>query len=101
MFLNSMAAAYDPHSSYLAAQELKNFDISIKLSLEGIGAVLRWEDGYTVVNSIVPGGAASRHGKIKSEDYIIQKGDRLEIYEHILLDPKERRKLIASRNKKD
>ena len=40
-------------------------------------------------------------GKIKSEDYIIQKGDRLEIYEHILLDPKERRKLIASNNKKD
>ena len=40
-------------------------------------------------------------GKIKSEDYIIQKGDRLEIYEHILLDPKERRKLIASKNKKD
>ena len=62
MFLNSMAAAYDPHSSYLAAQDLKNFDISIKLSLEGIGAVLRWDDGYTVVNSIVPGGAAgARH----------------------------------------
>tara|TARA_Y100000741_G_scaffold234132_1_gene179000 strand:- start:107 stop:397 length:291 start_codon:yes stop_codon:yes gene_type:complete len=40
-------------------------------------------------------------GKIRSEDYIIQKGDRLEIYEHILLDPKERRKLIASKNKKD
>ena len=39
MYLNSMAAAYDPHSSYLAAQDLKNFDISIKLSLEGIGAV--------------------------------------------------------------
>ena len=42
IFLNSMAAAFDPHSSYLAAQDLKNFDISIKLSLEGIGAVLRW-----------------------------------------------------------
>ena len=39
-------------------------------------------------------------GKIKPKDYIIQKGDRLEIYEHILLDPKERRKLIASKNKK-
>ena len=40
-------------------------------------------------------------GKIISEDYIVQKDDRLEIYEHILLDPKERRKLIASKNKKD
>ena len=71
MFLNSMAAAYDPHSSYLAAQDLKNFDISIKLSLEGIGAVLRWDDGYTVVNSIVPGGAAARQGKLKIDDRII------------------------------
>ena len=71
MFLNSMAAAYDPHSSYLAAQDLKNFDISIKLSLEGIGAVLRWEDGYTVVNSIVPGGAAARNRKLKPDDRII------------------------------
>mgnify|MGYP001267953369 FL=1 len=71
MFINSMAAAYDPHSSYLAAQDLKNFDISIKLSLEGIGAVLRWEDGYTVVNSIVPGGAAARNGKLNADDKII------------------------------
>ena len=78
MFLNSMASAYDPHSSYLAAQDLKNFDISIKLSLEGIGAVLRWEDGYTVVNSIVPGGAAARHGKLKADDRIIAvaQGDK-------------------------
>jgi len=78
MYLNSMAAAYDPHSSYLAAQDLKNFDISIKLSLEGIGAVLRWEDGYTVVNSIVPGGAAARNGKLKPDDRIIAvaQGDK-------------------------
>ena len=54
LFLNAMANAFDPHSAYMAAQELKNFDISIKLSLDGIGAVLRWEDGYTVVNSIIP-----------------------------------------------
>ena len=71
IFINSMAAAYDPHSSYLAAQDLKNFDISIKLSLEGIGAVLRWEDGYTVVNSIVPGGAAARQGMLNADDKII------------------------------
>ena len=71
IFLNSMAKTYDPHSSYMAPQDLKNFDISIKLSLDGIGAVLRWEDGYTVVNSIIPGGAAARHGKLKVDDRII------------------------------
>ncbi len=84
LLLNSMAAAFDPHSSYLAAQELKNFDISIKLSLEGIGAVLRWEDGYTVVNSIVPGGAASRHGKLKSEDRIIAVAQGEQAFESVI-----------------
>ncbi|MBG55581.1 MAG: tail-specific protease [Deltaproteobacteria bacterium] len=84
LLLNSMAAAFDPHSSYLAAQELKNFDISIKLSLEGIGAVLRWEDGYTVVNSIVPGGAASRHGKLKSEDRIIAVAQGEQDFESVI-----------------
>ena len=84
MFLNSMAAAYDPHSSYLAAQDLKNFDISIKLSLEGIGAVLRWEDGYTVVNSIVPGGAAARHGKLKADDRIIAVAQGDQAFESVI-----------------
>ena len=84
IFLNSMAAAYDPHSSYLAAQDLKNFDISIKLSLEGIGAVLRWEDGYTVVNSIVPGGAAARHGKLKVDDRIIAVAQGEEAFESVI-----------------
>jgi carboxyl-terminal processing protease len=84
IFLNSMAAAYDPHSSYLAAQDLKNFDISIKLSLEGIGAVLRWEDGYTVVNSIVPGGAAARHGKLIADDRIIAVAQGEEAFESVI-----------------
>ena len=84
IFLNSMAAAYDPHSSYLAAQDLKNFDIAIKLSLEGIGAVLRWEDGYTVVNSIVPGGAAARHGKLKADDRIIAVAQGEEAFESVI-----------------
>jgi carboxyl-terminal processing protease len=79
-----MAAAYDPHSSYLAAQDLKNFDISIKLSLEGIGAVLRWEDGYTVVNSIVPGGAAARHRKLKADDRIIAVAQGEEAFESVI-----------------
>jgi len=84
MFLNSMAAAFDPHSSYLAAQDLKNFDISIKLSLEGIGAVLRWEDGYTVVNSIVPGGAAARNGKLKADDRIIAVAQGKQAFESVI-----------------
>ena len=46
--------------------------------------MLRWEDGYTVVNSIVPGGAASRHGKLKSEDRIIAVAQGEQAFESVI-----------------
>jgi carboxyl-terminal processing protease len=68
----------------MAAEDLRNFDISIKLSLDGIGAVLRWEDGYTVVNSIIPGGAAARHGKLAVDDRIIAVAQGTEPFESVI-----------------
>ncbi|MDH5753067.1 MAG: carboxy terminal-processing peptidase [Deltaproteobacteria bacterium] len=70
-YLNSFTGTYDPHSSYLPQDELENFNISMRLSLEGIGATLRWEDGYTIISAIVPGGAADREGTLQPEDKII------------------------------
>jgi C-terminal processing protease CtpA/Prc len=59
-FLNAFATGLDPHSQYMPPEELEDFRIQTRLSLEGIGAVLRSEEGFTVVQSLVPGGAASR-----------------------------------------
>ena len=70
LYLNALANAYDPHTTYLPPVEKKTFDINIRLSLEGIGASLRWEDGYTIVASIIPGGAAERQGDLKPRDRI-------------------------------
>ena len=84
LYLNALTRAYDPHSTYMAAEDLKNFDISIKLSLDGIGAVLRWEDGYTVVNSIIPGGAAARHGKLAVDDRIIAVAQGTDPFESVI-----------------
>ncbi len=69
-FLDVFAESLDPHSSYLSAEAIEDFRISMGLSLEGIGAVLRQEDGYTVIHEIVPGGPADRHGDIKVKDRI-------------------------------
>ena len=70
-FLNAFTSSYDPHSAYYTDDDLENFNISLRLSLEGIGATLRWEDGVTVVTSIIAGGAAWREGSLKPEDKII------------------------------
>ncbi len=71
MFLNAFALSYDPHSGYLNPDDLDNFNIAMRLSLEGIGATLRWEDGRTTIVAIVPGGAAARQAFLKSGDRII------------------------------
>ena len=70
-YLNFFAQALDPHSSYFSEDDLANFKIEMDLSFEGIGATLRWEDGFTIVENLVEGGAAFRNGELKSGDKII------------------------------
>ena len=74
-YLTSMTSSFDPHSSYMAPSTLDNFNIQMKLELEGIGASLRGVDGYTVVQNVIPGGAADKNGGIKPEDKIVGVGE--------------------------
>lgn len=70
-FLTSLAKSYDPHSEYLAKDDQEQFNISMRLSLFGIGARLKSEEGYVKVEQVVPGGPASRSEKIKPGDRIV------------------------------
>jgi carboxyl-terminal processing protease len=70
-YLSALAGCIDPHSNYMSPSTLDDFDIAMRLSLDGIGAVLRPEDGQTVVEEVVPGGAAGSDGRLKPKDKII------------------------------
>jgi carboxyl-terminal processing protease len=70
LFLDALAQSYDPHSEYLSKADLKNFSINMGLSLVGIGAMLRTEDGYAKIESLVPGGPAQTDGRLKVGDRI-------------------------------
>jgi carboxyl-terminal processing protease len=70
LFLDALSQAYDPHSEYLSKADLKNFSINMGLSLVGIGAMLRTEDGYAKIESLVPGGPAQTDGRLKVGDRI-------------------------------
>jgi carboxyl-terminal processing protease len=76
-FLTALAMAYDPHSEYLSPSDLENFQIQMKLSLVGVGAVLSSEDGYAKVKEVVPGGPADRDGRLSVNDRIaaVAQGD--------------------------
>lgn len=71
MYLSSLTGAMDPHTNYMAPREKDNFDMHISLKLNGIGATLRADDGSTIVESIVPGGAADKDGRLKVGDEIV------------------------------
>jgi len=70
-FLDAFASSLDPHSNYLSAQVLEDFRIGMSLSLEGIGVALAERDGYSVVERIIPGGAADRAAALEPKDKII------------------------------
>ena len=71
LYLTSITTVLDPHTTYMAPQESADFGIHLKLELKGIGATLRPDDGATVVESVVPGGAADLDGRIKMGDQIV------------------------------
>ena len=70
LYLDALAQAYDPHSEYLSKADMKNFSINMGLSLVGIGAMLRSEDGYAKIESLVAGGPAQADGRLKVGDRI-------------------------------
>src|ERR1041385_8311696 len=70
LYLDALAQTYDPHSEYLSKADLKNFSINMGLSLVGIGAMLRAEDGYAKIESLVVGGPAQVDGRLKVGDRI-------------------------------
>ena len=72
--VNSFAAALDPHSDYLSPEDTEDFQINMQLSLEGIGASLSSDDGFTVIQELIPGGAAAKSAKLEPKDKIIAVG---------------------------
>ncbi len=72
--INALALLYDPHTSYLSPRTLENFNISMSLSLEGIGAVLQTEDDYTKVVRVVNAGPADLQGQLQPADRILAVG---------------------------
>ena len=75
LFLNALANRYDPHSSFFSKQTLEEFDIAMRNSLCGIGALLGDEDGYCTIKEVLPGGPLEKDAKAKPGDRIVALSD--------------------------
>lgn len=73
-FMNAYATSIDPHTNYLGVRASQDFDISMKLSLVGIGAVLQTRDDYITIRELMAGGPAARSGKLSVGDRIVGVG---------------------------
>ncbi len=72
LFLTAFTKMYDPHSTFLSSDSLDDFSISMKNSLVGIGALLRDEDGYCVIQELISGGPADMSNQLHPGDKIIE-----------------------------
>ncbi|MEX2173845.1 MAG: carboxy terminal-processing peptidase [Pirellulaceae bacterium] len=78
MYLSAMTNGFDPHSTYMAPASSENFNIIMALQLEGIGAQLKMDDGYTVIDKLITGGAAEKAGELKVGDRVVSVGQGVE-----------------------
>ncbi len=99
MFLTSLTSSLDPHTSFMSPGTLENFEIGMRLQLDGIGASLKAEDGFTTVAELVPGGAADKDGRLKRKDRIVGvgQGEEGEIVDAVDMNLNEVVKLIRGK----
>lgn len=91
-FINSIAKTFDPHSSYLGVEEVRNFNTAMNLTLVGVGAALEQKEGKTIINSISPGSPAELSGELKEGDTIVSVGEKNA--EPVNIDNKSLREVI-------
>ena len=70
-YLATVASTIDPHTSYFSPRDSENFNMSLRLSLQGIGAQLTTEDEYTKIVELIKGGPAERGKELMAGDRII------------------------------
>jgi len=75
-YFDAVTRAYDPHTDYLAPTTKEDFDIQMSGSLEGIGALLREDEGLIKVVRVIPGSAAKKQGQLQAEDTILAVAEK-------------------------
>ncbi|VAW56533.1 Tail-specific protease precursor [hydrothermal vent metagenome] len=74
VYMNALTLSYDPHTQYFSPRGTENFNIRMRLSLQGIGAMLQSDDDYTKVTRLIPAGPADKAGELQANDRITGVG---------------------------
>ena len=72
IYLNSITARFDPHTSYMAPEDKERFDVSISGKFEGIGARLQKKNDFTEITELISGGPAWRGKQLETGDVVMK-----------------------------
>jgi carboxyl-terminal processing protease len=72
LYINSIMARFDPHTTYFAPEEKERFDVSMSGKLEGIGARLQKKNDYTEISELISGGPAWRGKQLEAGDLVMK-----------------------------
>jgi carboxyl-terminal processing protease len=99
IYLTSITTSFDPHTTYMSASSIENFMQQMRLNLEGIGAALQYDDGYTKISKVMPGGPAEKDGRLKPEDRIVAvaQGDSTDFVDVVDMNLNDVVKLIRGK----
>lgn len=70
LYMNALLGLFDPRSSYSAPQTIEDFEIEAKLSLCGVGLLLKNDSPWVRVAEVLPGGPAAASGRLMPGDGI-------------------------------
>ena len=74
IYMNALTMSIDPHTQYFSPRLTENFNIQMRLSLEGIGAMLQTDEEYTKIVRLVHAGPAEKSKKLSPGDRITGVG---------------------------
>jgi carboxyl-terminal processing protease len=70
-FMNAYTMAIEPHTNYMGPRAAADFDISMRLSLVGIGIAVSDVGDFATIMELTEGGPASRSGQLHPGDRIV------------------------------
>ena len=70
-FMNAYTMSIEPHTNYMGPRAAEEFDISMRLSLVGIGAAISDAEDFATIKELTAGGPASLSGQLKVGDRIV------------------------------
>ncbi len=74
IYINSLTKVFDPHTEYMPPRQQEDFEVNMTGQFEGIGAQLRQDGDYIVIERIITGSASWRQGELEPGDKILAVG---------------------------